>query len=264
MTASELFQSLWSDYTQRLCPSAENVHQRLQEATPLINDHIALRTFSFTPLGVDTLAKPFLDLGYTACGDYYFEKKKLTAKHYQHPDLSQPKVFISQLEVNQCSDTLQAIVMPLREVIDRQALEGSEFLSSGRLWSASYQNYQRLAQESEYAAWLYAHGYGANHFTVSINHLNRFFSVKTLNAYLRESGFVINEAGGEVKGSPEVMLEQSSTMADTVPVTFSDGVYTIPGGFYEFALRYPMEDGQLYQGFVEASADRIFESTHRQ
>ena len=78
---------------------------------------------------------------------------------------------------------------------------------------------------------------------------------------LRSEGFDINEVGGEVKGSPQVYLEQSATMADKVFVKFSDGMQIIPGGFYEFAKRYPMENGELYQGFVEASANKIFEST---
>ncbi len=51
-------------------------------------------------------------------------------------------------------------------------------------------------------------------------------------------------------------------MADKVPVTFIEGTEIIPGGFYEFAKRYPMENGDLYPGFVAASADKIFESTN--
>ncbi len=50
-------------------------------------------------------------------------------------------------------------------------------------------------------------------------------------------------------------------MADKVPVTFIEGTEIIPGGFYEFAKRYPMGNGELYTGFVAASADKIFEST---
>ncbi|MGL4896671.1 MAG: DUF1338 domain-containing protein, partial [Shewanella sp.] len=61
---------------------------------------------------------------------------------------------------------------------------------------------------------------------------------------------------------PEVLLEQSSTMADTIAVEFSDGVLEIPSCFYEFALRYPKANGELYTGFVAASADKIFESTN--
>ncbi|OIQ25412.1 DUF1338 domain-containing protein [uncultured Vibrio sp.] len=262
MTPDTLFTALWTDYINRLCPSADHVHQLLREDEALINDHIALRTFNCAPLGIETLAKPFLDVGYVACGDYEFESKKLVAKHYEHPDSKQPKVFISELKVDECSQQLQEIVTGLVEQSDHSNLKGHEFLYGGRLWDLSYADFQALAKESEYASWLAAHGYGANHFTVSVNQLNAFEEVKQVNEYLRQSGFVINEAGGEVKGSPEVLLEQSSTMADKVSVRFSDGVELIPGGFYEFAKRYAMSNGELYTGFVAASADKIFESTN--
>ena len=262
MTPDLLFKSLWDDYIHRLCPSAEKVHHLLKEDEALINDHIALRTFNVAPLGIETLAKPFLELGYKACGDYLFESKKLVAKHYEHPDPNQPKVFISELKVEECSSDLQQIVAKLVEQVDISKLQGHEFLFGGRLWDLSFADFQVLAKESEYASWLAAHGYGANHFTVSVNQLNQYDEVKQVNDYLRQSGFVINESGGEVKGSPEVLLEQSSTMADKVPVNFTEGSEIIPGGFYEFAKRYPMENGELYPGFVAASADKIFESTN--
>lgn len=262
MTPDVLFESLWQDYIQRLCPSAAKVHQLLQEDEPLINDHIALRTFNVEPLGIETLAKPFLAIGYKACGDYVFESKKLVAKHYEHPDPKQPKVFISELKVEECSPELQAIVAKLAAQVDADKLADSAFLHGGRLWDLSFADYQILAKESEYASWLAAHGYGANHFTVSVNQLNQLDEVKQVNDHLRQAGFVINESGGEVKGSPEVLLEQSSTMADKVPVNFTEGSEIIPGGFYEFAKRYPMENGELYPGFVAASADKIFESTN--
>lgn len=262
MTPQVLFQSLWNDYIQRLCPSADKVHHLLQENEPLINDHIALRTFNVAPLGIETLAKPFIDAGYKPCGDYEFESKKLVAKHFEHPDPKQPKVFISELKVNECSPDLQAIVAKLVEQLDTEKLKGHEFLSGGRLWDLSFADYQLLAKESEYASWLAAHGYGANHFTVSVNQLDAFEEVKGVNDHLREAGFTINESGGEVKGSPDVLLEQSSTMADKVPVTFTEGTEMVPGGFYEFAKRYPMSNGELYPGFVAASADKIFESTN--
>lgn len=102
----------------------------------------------------------------------------------------------------------------------------------------------------------------ANHFTVSVNHLARFHSVEDINKVLKGEGYVVNSSGGEVKGSPEELLEQSSTMADRIEVRFSDQTRTIPSCFYEFARRYPKPDGQLYSGFVAASADKIFESTN--
>ncbi|ANS84269.1 DUF1338 domain-containing protein [Vibrio scophthalmi] len=262
MTPDRLFESLWNDYIERLCPSAGNVHKLLQRNEPLINDHIALRTFSLSPVALDVLAKPFIELGYQEAGDYLFESKKLLAKHYEHPDVTQPKVFISQLKVEECSEQLQQIVQKLVEQVNPNEMQGEAFLYAGRPWQLSHNDYLLLAEESEYAAWLAAHGYGANHFTVSVNQLEQFDEVQQVNDHLSSVGFVINQAGGEVKGSPEVLLEQSSTMADKVQVEFDDGVVLLPGGFYEFAKRYPMPNGELYRGFVAASADKIFESTN--
>ncbi|MFP5459729.1 MAG: DUF1338 domain-containing protein, partial [Bacteriovoracia bacterium] len=62
---------------------------------------------------------------------------------------------------------------------------------------------------------------------------------------------------------PSVYLEQSSTLANNIAVTFDDGELTIPACYYEFARRYPLPSGDLYQGFVAASADKIFESTSK-
>ncbi|WP_068715353.1 DUF1338 domain-containing protein [Vibrio tritonius] len=262
MRAVQLFDNLWQDYITRLCPSADKVHQLLQENEPLINDHIALRTFRSPQLGLDVLMKPFLAEGYQVGGEYRFAAKKLYARHLQHPDPTLPKVFISELLVDELSIPAQKLIYPLLDSVTK--VTNPDFLWQGRPWSLSYTDYQILAAESEYAGWLAAHGYGANHFTVSVNQLSAFDEVKQVNAHLRSHGFAINEAGGEVKGSPDVMLEQSSTLADKVEVSFDDVTAMVPGGFYEFAKRYPMADGTLYQGFVEASADKIFESTHRQ
>ena len=60
------------------------------------------------------------------------------------------------------------------------------------------------------------------------------------------------------------MLEQSSTMANRIEWEFDGGVrQTIPSCYYEFARRYAdPATGQLYEGFIAKSADKIFESTN--
>lgn len=144
----------------------------------------------------------------------------------------------------------------------KEQVTADDFLYSGRHWDLDYGTYRQLLEESEYAAWLAAWGYRANHFTVSVNHLQNFQTVTDVNQLLKDNGFTVNVSGGEVKGSPEDLLEQSSTMADRVPAQFSDRETTIPSCFYDFALRYKKPDRSLYNGFVAASADKIFESTH--
>ncbi|MCE9677631.1 DUF1338 domain-containing protein [Shewanella sp. AS1] len=256
-----LFDALWQDYVA-MTPSAAKIHQLLSKGEPIINDHIALRTFNLAKVNLSVLAKHFESLGYVACGDYYFEAKKLKAKHFEHPDSIQPKVFISELLVEEFSPELQTIVKQMVEQVDSASTTADNFLYSGRHWQMDLATYETLLAESEYAAWVAAFGYRANHFTVSINHLPGFDTLAEVNDTLKQAGFALNTSGGEIKGSAAVLLEQSSTLADRVEVSFSDAVVAIPSCFYEFALRYPKPNGDLYTGFVAASADKIFESTN--
>ncbi|RWU12203.1 DUF1338 domain-containing protein [Pseudidiomarina gelatinasegens] len=260
-SVEQFFDNLWNDYVQ-LTPSAAKVHQVLGQGRSIINDHVAFRTFNIAPVRLAALAKHFEDMGYKACGDYVFEAKKLVAKHYEHSNPRLPKIFISELLVEEFSPELQRIVNALVAQVDAQSVAKPEFLYSGAHWQISSTDYEQLLEESEYAAWMAAFGFRANHFTVNVNELPDFESLEQVNATLKEAGFQLNTSGGEIKGSREVFLEQSSTMADHTAVRFSDMEKVIPSCFYEFAKRYEIAPDQLYTGFVAASADKIFESTN--
>ncbi|WP_107850625.1 DUF1338 domain-containing protein [Oceanimonas marisflavi] len=259
-SADELFDALWQHYLT-VTPSALKIHDLLGGGKAIVNDHVAFRTFNHPKLGLDKLAAHFLALGYEQKGEYHFEAKKLYARHYEHADPTAPKVFISELLLEQCSSELQRIVAGLVDQVNEQLPGHKDFLYSGAPWTLSHADYKTLLVESEYAAWLAAYGYRANHFTVSVNHLEGFDTLEAVNSALKQAGFRLNDTGGEIKGSPDVLLEQSSTLADTALVRFTDGEAELPSCFYEFALRYPKPDGSLYTGFVAASADKIFEST---
>lgn len=258
-----LFKNLWKNYIE-VTPTATKIHKLLgsSQQNDIINDHIALRTFNLEKVCLEKLALHFKKLGYKECQEYNFEEKKIFAKHYEHEDKTQPKVFISELEVNKFSPIVQEIIKFLVSQVDETVVLSDDFLYSGRHWNIDYKTYKILLEESEYAAWLAAWGYRANHFTVSINHLENFNTIKEVNQKLKDSGFILNDSGGEVKGSKEVLLEQSSTIADKFLIKFNDWEKEIPSCFYEFALRYKKENGELYTGFVPASADKIFESTN--
>jgi hypothetical protein len=52
-------------------------------------------------------------------------------------------------------------------------------------------------------------------------------------------------------------------MADKIDVEFRNGeTCTIPSCFYEFAKRHQTDSGDIFPGFIEGNADKIFESTH--
>lgn len=261
---NSIFQKLWENYTDQN-PSVQKVYDLfVSQGEEVVNDHIAFRTFNDPRINVDVLAKPFLKAGYVFKGDYQFEEKKLFAKHFEHhSDPKAPRVFISELKVHEFSDFLKKQIADVINKIPVARLSSDDLIYSGNLWGLpSYEVYQQLRDESEYAAWVYVFGFCANHFTVSVNYLKKHSSVQEVNSLLKKNGFYINDSGGEIKGTPEELLEQSSIKSEIIYVDFEEGSFEIPGCYYEFARRYPDTDGKLYSGFIAKSADKIFESTN--
>lgn len=254
---------MWSDYSL-INPEAFTIYNRLlQSGETIKNDHIALRTFNHAKLGIKSLAQHFIKYGYYEAGEYFFTEKKLYAKHYQNINPQMPKIFISELQLEKVSSYIQETISACIEQVSDVKIQNEDFVFCGRPWIANFQTYKKIADESEYASWVYAYGFRPNHFTVSINHLKNFKDIKNLNTFIKDHGYKLNTSGGEIKGTPEQLLEQSSTMASEKLVQFSDGIYAIPGCYYEFAKRYPTITGDLYQGFIAKSADKIFESTNQ-
>jgi hypothetical protein len=264
MNKEQIFNKLWDIYiTQN--PGVKRVYDCfIEEGETVLNDHIAFRTFNDPRIGIEVLAKPFIEAGYEEKGEYVFEAKKLFAKHYEDKtDRTAPRVFISQLKVEEFSDFLQGTVKEIIDRIPQENLTSNELIYSGNLWGTpSFEVYSQLREESEYAAWLYVYGFCANHFTVSINYLKKLTTIEKVNAFLKSKGFLMNDSGGEIKGTPQHLLEQSSIKSEVVAVDFEEGSFEVPGCYYEFARRYPDSDGQLYSGFIAKSADKIFESTN--
>jgi len=262
MSLDDLLDKLWDDYAG-MNKQAGKIHDLLtKKGERVVNDHIAFRTFNLPKVGIDALAKHFTRFGYRPKGEYEFKEKKLFAKHFEHSEEGRPIIFISELKVDEFSATTQNIIKELVSASPQQYIDSDDFLVSGVVWDAvSYDTYLQLKEESEYAAWLSAFGFRANHFTLLFNELESFEDFEQFNQYLVDQGFKLNDSGGLIKGTPKEYLEQSSTMAYPVKVEFSDVKETIPACYYEFAKRYPLPDGKLFMGFVTGSADKIFEST---
>lgn len=263
MKAQAIFDKLWEQYSSEN-PSAGQIHSLFSKGgRPLINDHVAFRTFNDPRVNIDVLALPFIKAGYKSMEEYRFEAKKLKARHYELPDSPEsPRVFISELLLEEFSPILQTIIRENLDCVPEQILSSPELILQGTIFKPlSYKVYSLLREESEYAAWLYVFGFRANHFTVSINHLPDFEGIEEVNAFLKSEGHALNSSGGEVKGTPAQLLEQSSTLADQLEVEFQEGSFTVPSCYYEFAKRYHDKDGKLFSAFIAGSADKIFEST---
>lgn len=259
--AHHLLESLWQDYVAST-PQALRIHRLLADrGENLRNDHVALRSFALGGLGVSTLARSFESAGWQPRDRYRFEDKHLLAQYWRHPDPALPKVFISELQVDKLSPAAQQLISGLVAQVPPGFTDRVDLPWAGRPWHLPHSTYQRLLAESEYAAWMAAFGFRVNHFTVDLGALHSFATLPELNQFLQDHGFALNAAGGLVKGSPVDLLEQSSTLADSIAVSFDDGVVALPSCYYEFARRYPGPDGELFHGFVPASANRLFEST---
>lgn len=262
-TLPQLLDLLWQDYVATNPPAQSIYDLFTSKGEKVINDHVAFRTYDDPKINVDVMGAVFINLGYQEKGEYHFEKKKLYAKHFEHPNPEMPLIFISQLKTNEFDEETQKVIQSLVDQIPGDFTTDPAFVFSGRPWKLDFPTYLKLKEVSEYAAWMSAYGFRVNHFTVSINHLKNFKGIYEVNQFLKDNGFKLNASGGEVKGTPEDLLEQSSTIAYNKEIDFADREQIIPACYYEFAMRYPLSNGQLFRGFIAGSADKIFESTDK-
>ena len=191
MNLDEIFYKLWEIYTQNN-PTSKKVYDLFTNAgEKVLNDHIAFRTFNLPKINIDSIANVFIKNGYEYKQDYHFKDKKLYAKHYEHSVNSlMPKIFISELIIEEFSDEFQKILKNIYSEIDFDKFDKEEIIYAGRLWEkASYKIYERLRQESEYAAWLYYNGFVANHFTINVNELKIYDSLEKVNDFLNDGQF---------------------------------------------------------------------------
>ena len=263
MEIDEFFSGLWQDYVA-IAPQAQRIHDLFTgRGERVVNDHVAFRTYAHPGMDIEALEPALLALGYRRLDPYVFEAKRLRAWSYLHPEPEQPKIFFSELAVDALSPAAQDIIAALTRGIELPGGPGPHSFRAGRPWSPPrWEDYQALRAESEYAAWVAALGLRTNHFTVSVNHLRRDNDMQSVVRLLEGHGFSLNQEGGVVKGSPAQGLEQAATVADRMPVRFAGGdTHPIATCYYEFARRYPLPGGELYQGFVAASADKLFHST---
>ena len=279
------------------CPSAEQAIAEVEAWLPDAQvgfDHFAFRTFGLggADMGIGSVATWFTDMGYTQGGSFEFPKKKLRARWYKPPSRDLPRLFISELKVEEMSEQTQKIIKKYAGCCSSSG--GSSSSTEGFIiphafsrygpatgflgvtpWSPpTVEEYQILAAESEYAAWVLVNGFALNHTTLAVHRLTGLEGgISALNTRLKQQGLILSEEGGEIKVSPDGLLLQSSTIADSREFEFAGGeVLLVPGAYVEFAERLVLpeyahlqgddvEEHHRRDGFEAASADRIFEST---
>jgi hypothetical protein len=301
LTLNALYETLWARYKTRVPYAAR--YQGLIEIRggKVQNDHIAFRTFNCNvggqPPGVDAMGRIFTALGYRQKDRYVFTDKKLTAWHWEHKtDPKNPKIFISQLEVDQLppetvqlitkavagapdlvsavdSDMLKLIAQGKR--MDRHSSDDLAHRLAGffvRPWQPPLRStVEKVNAVSQYAAWTLLHGNSVNHFTAYINEQG----AKGLNDIV-ETAEALRAAGVPMKpdfeGEYGSKLRQTSTVAiledcDVAEADGSKGKLNWSYAYYELAERGevqgPNGEYSRFQAFLGEQATNLFEMTKR-
>lgn len=288
-TLDAVLNGLMQRYTERV-PDVKTIIQSMLKAgiienmERIENDHIAFRTMGVPQLGIKSFEKIFLHYGYVKKDHYYFEGKKLNAWWYSPPRETDPRIFLSELRVEDLSEESQKIIYSYTDEVKSDPVDnldldnGSEvdaFLHKPLWRTPSLADYQTLLKESEYAAWVIYNRYYLNHFTISVHNLPEGYNtVANFNDFLESNGIKLNTSGGKIKVSPDGGLLQSATVAQMLEAEFAGGeTFKISGSYVEFAERKILPEfadlsreeitrKHRRDGFEAANADKIFESTY--
>lgn len=288
-TLDAVLLGLMSRYTERVPDVGFVINAMIREgiilqARDIENDHIAFRTLGVPNLGIRSFEKIFLHYGYQKRQHYYFKQKKLDAYWYAPPADHYPRIFVSELKVDQLSKEARDIIYSYTSSITSDPVDAlnlndatmvDEFLHSPLWRIPTLEHYEELAGESEYASWVIYNRYYLNHFTVSVHNLPAGYNtIPLFNRFLENNGFLLNDSGGKIKISPDQALLQSSTVARMVEANFAGGeTIFIPGSYVEFAERKVLphfsklpaneiKREHRRDGFEAGNADKIFESTY--
>ncbi|HOA74722.1 MAG TPA: DUF1338 domain-containing protein [Phycisphaerae bacterium] len=291
-----LLERLWNIYRSRVTYARKYAELVEARGGLVVNDHIAFRTFKAPtgsqPAGIAGIERVFLSLGYRPAGEYAFPDTHLSARHYQHPDPLAPKIFISQLEVDelpeQVANKIREAISDARDHLDAKGLrQVNEDLTDAQVdaladqlvtfftmlpWPLPKASLIReINAASQYAAWTLLHGNNVNHFTAYINEQSvpEWPDIEaTVDALIR-AGVPMKR---EIEGARGSKLRQTATQAVDVdcPVLADDGRPTTlrwAYAYYELAERGEITDESgrrvRFQGFLGPQAAQLFEMTRR-
>lgn len=291
-----LLESLWVKYLKRVSYAQKYVQLVQRKGGKIVNDHIALRTLNThtgeQPEGIRAIKHLLNCLDYKPVQKYSFPRKKLSAIHFEHPDEMFPKIFVSQLEVDQLPAWAQQIInkttkdtpyllsdksIELLHVLNMKGevpKEAADYLINDlasyfrRPWAIPQkEDVLKINDVSQYGAWVMLHGNAVNHFTAFINYqqVDEWPDLETTCRGLEEAGIPMKDVIEGVKGSK---LQQSATHAvkEEVEVRGEFGVEKIKWtyAYYELAQRdYIDVDGEkkLFTGFLGEQASHLFDMT---
>ncbi len=288
-TINLVLESLFETYSKRV-PDVTKITEAMvsnnivSNQSEIINDHIAFRTMGVKHLGIKSFEKIFLKHGYKKRDFYSFKEKKLNAYWYSHSKKNMPRIFISELKVDELSKDAQKIIKQYTNQVKNDPVDNIDLNNSDEiinfltnpLWTLpSLFHYNELLKETEYGSWVIYNRYYLNHYTISVHELKeKYNTLEDFNKFLNSIGVKLNDSGGVIKESKDGFLLQSSSVANKVNAHFKEGMSLISGSYVEFAERKILPEfmnldlnkinsTHRRDGFETSNADKIFESTYQ-
>ncbi len=280
-TAKTLWEHLWERYRNQVSYARTYEEMITSAGGTFINDHIAFRSLRLKhdgqDFGIGYLAQIAESLGYTPKDEYHFPHQHLYARYYQHPDQTLPKLFISELIVDELpthiAEAIEKTVKNAKLATFAQTDPGSWLKVFGTPWLPPLKSTVELVNTvSQYGAWVLLHGYGVNHFTGSVNHQNTpaFPDIESTAAGLAALGVPMKEV---IEGDWGSGLRQTATKAVNTLVIVRDDqtgeLVEIPWtyAYFEIAERGMIEvtpgiQGR-FEGFLGQQAKHLFEMTKK-
>jgi len=293
---NELLKRLWEQFIERV--SYANTYTQLvaQKGGTVVNDHIALRTLNThtgeQPEGIRAIKHIIEVLEYKPVGTYRFSRRRLNAVHFEHPDPTFPKIFVSQLEVEELPAWAQKLIhetvkdtpyllsdigIELLQLLKKEGgitAEAAQYLVNDlvqyfrRPWEPpSKEDVIKLCDVSQYGAWVLLHGNSVNHFTAYINFQDvaEWPNLETTCKALETAGVPMKD---NIEGASGSKLRQSATRAvkEAVEVRGDEGIEKIDWtyAYYELAERGFIEENgelKLFSGFLGDQAQHLFDMT---
>ena len=220
-TINIILESLFDTYSNRV-PDVKKITSALIESniisnqSEIVNDHIAFRTMGVEFLGIQSLEKIFLHHGYVKKDFYSFKTKKLNAFWYSHSDENMPRIFISELKVNDLSENSRRIISKYTDQVTEDPVDKLDLSSanevinflSNPLWSLpSLNDFNNLLMETEYGSWVIYNRYYLNHYTISVHELiDQYNTLEKFNAFVTKIGIKLNDSGGVIKESNDGVI----------------------------------------------------------
>lgn len=291
-----LIDRLWNQYVERVEYARKYTGLVAEKGGKTVIDHIAFRTFNThtgeQPEGIRAIKHILNYLEYKPVTKYKFAKKMLNAVHFEHPDETFPKIFVSQLEVNELPGWAQNAInntvhntsyllsnrsLELLGILKENGIlpvEAAEYLVDDlvqyfrRPWNIPVkEDLLKINDISQFGAWVLLHGNSVNHFAVSFNDQNvsEWPDMETTCNALSDEGIPMKE---KIEGESGSKLRQSATQAVKEDVTvkgdsgFEKMKWTY--AYLELTQRNFVEENgvrKLFSGFLGEQATHLFEMT---